>query len=221
MHNDTILSACPVVDHEHGTFARIFDVSDVRGIFQVVPFESDVMWLREGHYKLGLFSATGKPLKDGCATGDYHDFLTAYPDPFTDAANMAAEFDVDPNGPNTVEVRMTVIERPVYAIDDPIGYRNAKMYRPIPGSWLRYDPSKIDEWREVRGRGDFYHGFDFIETRTVLEATIWNSRLGLSNSAQFPALRAAIERALTGVDEKTATDARSKLEQFINAKLAA
>lgn len=229
MRTDIISSSCPVVDHERGTFARIIDVSGGRGIYEVVAFESDVAWLRDTEYTLALYNAEGRLLKEGGTYGDFRSYLSAYIDPFRMAPRFADEYGVTQGGHNVVEVRMSVIERPVYEVDDhrfsshskSYVSSHSKSYRAIPSGWLRANDPGIELWRAACARGEIFTELKIIEKRTVFEAVIWSSRLGIATSAQVPALQAAIERGLVGVSDELARDVRGRLDLFVSNKLAA
>lgn len=124
---ETTQSTCPIVrDGEMDLFEHVA----VGGEFRFVPFRRRVLWLRESEATI-VYRHDGAIIHEGSTINDWYGYLTSIEGAIGDIASLARDAHVVTGDKLTIDVDVTIAERPV----------------------LEDDTRKGREWNAREGRG--------------------------------------------------------------------
>jgi hypothetical protein len=175
---------------------------------RTVAFDHEILWLRESQSSWSISGPDGETISVGTSHTDFYGFLTSADQVIEAAKEASRKYACTKDGPLSVDVVMTVDERPVVASTADPFYVGDACYLAVPKDWAVAGP-EADAWFSATGLSDRLALEPPYLRPAVARHTIWTSRNdGAGNRA---ALRQACELSLVGVPQEAAAAVRQRL----------
>jgi hypothetical protein len=183
---ETFLTVCPIVRRET---LRLFERVEVAGESRFVPFEKEILWLRESETTLTA-RHRGVTIKEVGTCNDYYGYLSSLTGYITDdIPKMAARLKIDPASELSIDLSLTISDRPVLEDLSEEGIRHnahpnyRRQYLEVP----RY--ARNQKWWYTSDKPlteEKYSARPVLESRIVLENPCAYSTLGRSDLGAIP-----------------------------------
>lgn len=138
--NDVTYTSGPVVRTEK---LKLFEFVEVGGTRQMIPFEQEIVWVRESETKL-VMRLDEFDIDDGSTMNDFYGFLTSLSGAITEVMRFGLRWKLKQGERFAVELDTVIHERPLLPCDEE-PFAGRKAYRSLSGKhWYTSDvPEKV------------------------------------------------------------------------------
>lgn len=168
----------PVIKRET---MQLFERATIAGQLQFVPFEREILWVRESSAKVYL-RHRGVEISPLATFNDFYGYLTSVQHAVLEAPRYHEQFKIQQDDALTIEIELSVCDRPLLEDTSPAGVEHnrqwaRRQYLASDHGWYTSDQPRDD------GR------YPRLETRVfVNHELVWTTPLGYFGQARVEAL---------------------------------